>query len=103
MGSVILNLSKDIYKVAKSCLVDRVMAVRCASAKCLLEMLNYNYYMYTTDIENMITLCFRAFDASNYEVRCTVAYLLGAIIANSQNNTNSGYFLKIFSRFRFLK
>lgn len=33
MGSAIANVHKDIYKACRSCLTDRVMSVRCATAK----------------------------------------------------------------------
>ncbi|XP_067013409.1 HEAT repeat-containing protein 5B [Anabrus simplex] len=84
MGSAISNVHKEIYKAARHCLTDRVMAVRCAAAKCLLEMLNHAPFLYTTELESLATLCFRSFDGSNYEVRCAVAKLLGALIATTQ-------------------
>ncbi|XP_063929374.1 HEAT repeat-containing protein 5B isoform X4 [Zophobas morio] len=85
MGSAISNVHKDIYKAARHCLIDRVMAVRCAATRCLLEMLNHAPFLYTSELESLATLCFRAFDGSNYEVRCAVAKLLGALIAMTQN------------------
>lgn len=54
--------------------------------QCLLEMLNHAPFMYTTEMESLATLCFRAFDGSNYEVRCSVAKLLGALIATTQTS-----------------
>lgn len=33
MGSAVTNVHKEIYKVCRHCLTDRVMAVRCAAAK----------------------------------------------------------------------
>lgn len=38
MGSAITNVHKEIYKVSKHYLTDRVMAVRCAAAKVLLQL-----------------------------------------------------------------
>ncbi|KAK9498320.1 hypothetical protein O3M35_002979 [Rhynocoris fuscipes] len=84
MGSALSNMHKEIYKAARHCLTDRVMAVRCAAARCLLEMLNHASFLYTSELESLATLCFRAFDGSNYEVRCSVAKLLGALIATTQ-------------------
>ncbi|XP_058806084.1 HEAT repeat-containing protein 5B isoform X2 [Phymastichus coffea] len=84
MGSAVTNVHKEIYKVCRHCLTDRVMAVRCAAAKCLLEMLHHAPFLYTTEIENVSTLCFRAFEGSNYEVRCAVAKLLGTLVAMTQ-------------------
>lgn len=84
MGSAISNVHKDIYKATRICLTDRVMAVRVAAAKCLIEMLHQSTFLYTTELESLATLCFRAFDGSNYEVRCAVALLLGNLIAATQ-------------------
>ncbi|XP_014227190.1 HEAT repeat-containing protein 5B isoform X3 [Trichogramma pretiosum] len=84
MGSAVTNVHRDIYKVCRHCLTDRVMAVRCAAAKCLLEMLHHAPFLYTTEIESVATLCFRAFEGSNYEVRCSVAKLLGTLVAMTQ-------------------
>ncbi|XP_014207871.1 HEAT repeat-containing protein 5B [Copidosoma floridanum] len=84
MGSAVTNVHKEIYKVCRHCLTDRVMAVRCAAAKCILEMLHHAPFLYTTEIESVATLCFRAFEGSNYEVRCAVAKLLGTLVAMTQ-------------------
>lgn len=84
MGTAISNVHKDIYKATRYCLTDRVMAVRVAASRCLLEMLNHAPFLYTTELESLATLCFRAFDGSNYEVRCAVAKLLGCLIAATQ-------------------
>lgn len=89
MGTAISNVHKEIYKAVRYCLTDRVMAVRVAAANCLLEMLNHTPFMYTTELESLASLCFRAFDGmsqngSTYEVRCAVAKLLGNLIALTQ-------------------
>jgi len=47
-------------------------------------MLNHAPFLYTTEIESVATLCFRAFEGSNYEVRCSVAKLLGTLVAMTQ-------------------
>lgn len=86
MGTAISNVHKDIYKATRNCLTDRVMAVRVAAAKCLIEMMQHASFLYTTELESLATLCFRAFDGSNYEVRCAVAKLLGSLIGNELNN-----------------
>ncbi|XP_067647134.1 HEAT repeat-containing protein 5B isoform X3 [Eurosta solidaginis] len=84
MGTAISNVHKDIYKATKHCLTDRVMAVRVAAAKCVLEMINHAPFLYQTELESLASLCFRAFDGSNYEVRCAVAKLLGTLLAFTQ-------------------
>lgn len=52
--------------------------------QCILEMLNHAPFLHTTELESLATLCFRAFDGSNYEVRCSVSKLLGGLIAVTQ-------------------
>lgn len=47
-------------------------------------MLNHAPFLHTTELESLAPLCFRAFDGSNYEVRCSVAKLLGALLATTQ-------------------
>ncbi|VVC28110.1 Armadillo-type fold,Armadillo-like helical [Cinara cedri] len=84
MGSVMGNIHKDIYKAIRHSLTDRVMAVRTATAKCLFEMIKHSSFLYTSDLENVATLCFRSFENANYEVRCSVAKLLGFLIASTQ-------------------
>ncbi|XP_008187609.1 HEAT repeat-containing protein 5B isoform X4 [Acyrthosiphon pisum] len=84
MGNVMGHMHKDIYKAIKHSLTDRVMAVRTATAKCLFEMIKHSSFLYTSDLENVATLCFRAFENANYEVRCSVAKFLGFLIASTQ-------------------
>jgi hypothetical protein len=47
--------------------------------------------MYTTELEGNVTLGFRVLDGSNYEVRCSIAKYLAALLAATQetaSNTN---------------
>ena len=39
--------------------------------------------MWTTELENMATLCFKALEGSNYGVRVSVAKLLGTVMATA--------------------
>lgn len=84
MGKAISNVHKEIYKAVRVCLSDRVMSVRVAASTCLLEMLNHAPFLYTTELESMASLCYRAFEGSTYEVRVAVAKLLGNLIAQTQ-------------------
>ncbi|KAL1493305.1 hypothetical protein ABEB36_011384 [Hypothenemus hampei] len=86
MGTAAMNIHKDIYKAARPCLIDRNMAVRCAASKCLLELLKHAPFLHGSELESLASLCFRAFDGSNYEVRCSVARLLGTLVAHTQLN-----------------
>ncbi|CAL4124932.1 unnamed protein product, partial [Meganyctiphanes norvegica] len=85
LGSAASNVHKDIYKAAKLGLTDRALPVRCAAANCLIEMSKHAPFLYTTEMENLSQLCYRAFDNSSYDVRCTVAKLLGTLLATTQN------------------
>lgn len=84
MGVAASPVHKDIFKAVRHCMTDRVLAVRCAAAKCLLEMVWHAPFLYTSDLETVASICFRAFEGSNYEVRCTVARLLGTTVAITQ-------------------
>nr|XP_006814260.1 PREDICTED: HEAT repeat-containing protein 5B-like [Saccoglossus kowalevskii] len=86
LGTVAQSYHKEIYKAARNALVDRSMAVRCASTKCILELIKWAPFIYTTELENLASQCFRALDSSNYDVRCAVAKVLGVLMATSQTN-----------------
>lgn len=105
LGASALPCHRDVYKAARSCLTDRSLAVRCAAAKvtpqqfglrpeggadhlllwsfpqCLLELQREAVFLWTTELENVSTLCFRAFEGSDCNVRVSVATLLGTLLA----------------------
>ncbi|XP_048863458.1 HEAT repeat-containing protein 5B isoform X4 [Brienomyrus brachyistius] len=83
LGGAAASCHRDIYKNARSLLTDRSMAVRCAAAKCLLELQNEAVFMWTTELENVATLCFKALEGSNYGVRVAVSKLLGTVMATA--------------------
>uniref|UniRef100_A0A667Y2I2 HEAT repeat-containing protein 5A n=1 Tax=Myripristis murdjan TaxID=586833 RepID=A0A667Y2I2_9TELE len=83
LGVSAVPCHRDVYKAARACLTDRSMAVRCAAAKCLLELQREAVFLWTTELENVATLCFRAFEGSNYDVRVAVAKLLGTLLATA--------------------
>ncbi|KAE8280440.1 HEAT repeat-containing protein 5B [Larimichthys crocea] len=56
LGGAAASCHRDIYKNARSLLTDRSMAVRCAVAKCLLELQNEAVFMWTTELENVATV-----------------------------------------------
>lgn len=49
--------------------------------QCLLELQREAAFLWTSELENVATLCFRAFEGSNYNVRVSVAKLLGTLLA----------------------
>ncbi|XP_040529938.1 HEAT repeat-containing protein 5A isoform X3 [Gallus gallus] len=83
LGAAAVPCHRDIYKAARSCLTDRSMAVRCASAKCLLELQNEAVFMWSTDLDSVVTLCFKSFEGSNYDVHLAVSKLLGTVLARA--------------------
>ncbi|KAM5176091.1 HEAT repeat-containing protein 5A isoform 6-T7 [Callospermophilus lateralis] len=83
LGAAATPCHRDVYKAARSCLTDRSMAVRCAAAKCLLELQNEAIFMWRTDLDSVATLCFKSFEGSNYDVRISVSKLLGTILAKA--------------------
>lgn len=85
LGSAGSSCHKDIYKAARQAMTDRSMAVRCAAAKCMIQLVNEAPFMYTSELETVASLCFRALDGSNYDVRCVVAVLLGNLMATAQS------------------
>ncbi|KAK7506949.1 hypothetical protein BaRGS_00001800 [Batillaria attramentaria] len=48
-------------------------------------LVNEAPFMSTSELETVGSLCFRALDGSNYDVRCAVAKLLGNLLATAQN------------------
>uniref|UniRef100_A0A3P9B6Q2 HEAT repeat-containing protein 5A n=1 Tax=Maylandia zebra TaxID=106582 RepID=A0A3P9B6Q2_9CICH len=81
LGVSAVSYHRDIYKVVRACLTDRSMAVRCAAAKVLLELQREAAFLWTSELENVATVCFRAFEGSNYNVRVSVSKLLGILLA----------------------
>ncbi|KAM3852279.1 HEAT repeat-containing protein 5A [Vipera latastei] len=83
LGAAAVPCHRDIYKAARTCLTDRSMAVRCAAAKCLLELQIEATFMWSTDIDSVVTLCFKSFEGSNYDVRMAVSKLLGYVLISA--------------------
>ncbi|XP_070179925.1 HEAT repeat-containing protein 5B-like isoform X2 [Littorina saxatilis] len=84
LGSAGANTHKDVYKAARQALTDRAMAVRLAAARCMNELVKEAPFMSTSELETVMSLCFRALDGSNYDVRCAVAKLMGILLATAQ-------------------
>lgn len=90
LGAAAIPCHRDIYKAARTCLTDRSMAVRCAAAKCLLELQNEAIFMWSTDLDSVATLCFKSFEGSNYDVRISVSKLLGTVLAKALISKHPG-------------
>uniref|UniRef100_A0A673BUG6 HEAT repeat-containing protein 5A n=1 Tax=Sphaeramia orbicularis TaxID=375764 RepID=A0A673BUG6_9TELE len=81
LGVGAISCHRDVYKAARTCLTDRSMAVRCAAAKCLLELQREAVFLWTSELDNVASLCFRAFEGSSSSVRVSVSELLGTLLA----------------------
>lgn len=89
MGAAASASHRDIFKTLRHGLTDRVMPVRVAAANCLQELIKHAPFLYTSDMESVFSLSFRALDGSNYEVRCAVANVLGYLVAVTQQTPQS--------------
>ncbi|XP_044127665.1 HEAT repeat-containing protein 5A [Bufo gargarizans] len=89
LGTSLSSCHRDIYKAARSCLMDRSMSVRCATAQCLLAIQNEASFMSGSDLESLVSLCFKAFEGSSYDVRLEVSRLLGKVLARAVHGTSS--------------
>lgn len=63
-------------------------------------MIKHSSFLYTSDLENVATLCFRSFENANYEVRCSVAKLLGFLIASTQMQNKDNHSSKKFNLYK---
>ncbi|OXA59612.1 HEAT repeat-containing protein 5B isoform X2 [Folsomia candida] len=85
MDTAAASVHKEVYRIARICIIDRVMAVRTAAAKCIQEMMSSAPFLYTTELESLTSLCFRGLDGVDYDGRVAIASLLGCIISCTQN------------------
>ena len=46
-------------------------------------MIPHTTFLHTTELEGIVSLCFRAFDGSNYDVRCAVGKALGTLLSHT--------------------
>ena len=51
----------------------------------MIELVNEAPFVHTTELDNVMSVCFRGLDGSNYDVRCHIAKLLGHLLATTQN------------------
>ena len=88
MGQAASSSHRDIFKAIKHGMIDRVMAVRSASAACLKSMIKHAPFLFTTELETVFSLCFRSFEGSNYDVRSTVAHVLAYLCSITQTSVS---------------
>jgi len=57
-----------------------------SSLQCMYQLVNEAPFMSTTELETVVSLCYRALDGSNYDARYAVAQLLGNLCATALNS-----------------
>ena len=57
-------------------------------SQCMKELVVVAPQLFTSELDSTASLCFRALDGSNYDVRCDVAKLLGTLLATTQQPKN---------------
>ena len=51
----------------------------------MMQLVKEAQFIYTTELETVASLCFRALDGSNYDVRCAIGKLLGELLFTAQS------------------
>ena len=55
-----------------------------------MELTDHSTMMYTNELDSTAQCCMKAFEMSSYDVRCSVASLLGRLLAKSQQPHTRG-------------
>ncbi|VDO06350.1 unnamed protein product [Rodentolepis nana] len=75
---------RDIYKIARSFINDRVPAVRLAVVQCLNSLAKNHVTFFTGDLDGVMSMCIKGLEGSNHAVRMEIAKLLGFVLAKTQ-------------------
>ncbi|KAK0412174.1 hypothetical protein QR680_006073 [Steinernema hermaphroditum] len=82
LGNAATSIHKDLCKLlCRTYVMDRVMSVRAAALNCLLVLIPDYQVLYTHDVEATCTVCIKALEDSNYEVRQCVARVLAKLLS----------------------
>ncbi|VDM22075.1 unnamed protein product [Hydatigera taeniaeformis] len=84
LGAAETSCFRDIFKVARSFINDRVLAVRLAAVQCLTSLTRYHSHFFTSDLDAVTSMCIKGLDGSNHAVRMEIAKLLGFVLAKTQ-------------------
>ena len=74
---------KELSKAFRSCMTDKVLAVRCKAVQGLMTLSQYYNSTYTADLDSNISLCLKVLEGANYDCRIAVARLIGALLARA--------------------
>ncbi|KAL8169274.1 UNVERIFIED_CONTAM: HEAT repeat-containing protein 5A [Gekko kuhli] len=69
------------WRLASS--VSSLPACRLIEGPCLLELQSEATFMWSTELDSVVTLCFKSFEGSNYDVRIAVSKLLGNVLVSA--------------------
>uniref|UniRef100_A0A914XTE3 HEAT repeat-containing protein 5B n=1 Tax=Plectus sambesii TaxID=2011161 RepID=A0A914XTE3_9BILA len=83
LGNAGASIHKELYKHVRTCITDRGMPVRVAAVTCLTALIPEMPFLYTNELENVASVCFKALEGSNYEVRQAIAKLLGVLLSTA--------------------
>ncbi|MFH4979590.1 hypothetical protein AB6A40_006299 [Gnathostoma spinigerum] len=85
LGAAASSIHKEMYKLIKAHLTDRVMHVRVATINCLCALIPEYPFVSTNEVESVCTLCFKALESSSYEVRLAVARAFAVLFTTATN------------------
>lgn len=54
--------------------------------QCALELSQHSTFLYTSEFDSFCNICLRALDGSSYNVRCSIAKLLGTLLSLTQKS-----------------
>nr|CDS27095.1 HEAT repeat containing protein 5B [Hymenolepis microstoma] len=89
-GSAEATCFRDIYKIARSFINDRVPSVRLAAAQCLNSLAKNHVHFFTGDLDGVMSMCIKGLEGSNHAVRMEIAKLLGFVLAKTQLDSPAG-------------
>lgn len=84
LGAAETSCFRDIFKVARSFINDRVLAVRLAAVQCLNSLTQYHPHFFISDLDAVMSMCIKGLDGSNHAVRMEISKLLGFVLAKTQ-------------------
>ncbi|KAM3182322.1 hypothetical protein ACTXT7_012622 [Hymenolepis weldensis] len=83
-GGAETSCFRDIYKIARSFITDRVLFVRLAAVQCLNSLAKNHVHFFIGDLDGVMSMCIKGLDGSNHAVRMEIAKLLGFVMAKTQ-------------------
>ena len=82
LGAMCTSYHRDVYKTAKSFNSDRSMSVRISSMKLLESLIPNAATVVTSDLDNLVSVCCKALENGNYDVRLAVSSVLSKLLVS---------------------